>query len=741
MEPAISRPASPPSKVQNSWAATERRTLEDLEKSKLTWYPADQPISLHRLRIGRAMLYATQHALKWPGEPSAIDVSLAVGPFAAPTTEDFGYYPTYARLNPAQRRCYLEWLAAGRQDEKPATRSLGYVFLFFYGIERRILLDGDRAPSLIEEVIRLYQHYGPAHQSRSLRSYFLQLLHFAGWLQGTEAYRGLWPRLMEFDGERPDEDGLPFVLANLYRRGERLDWTVAYRLALADELSRRSIVAKRARAELWSLFERRYRDEYPEGLALEATKQLLSVPYQPASGALMEVGYQIARRGANPLEVKIPNVIGAKHQFQKLPQIWNSCIEDLAGYSRAIAGKRYGNAAAVSIWQSLPPELRRIEDHPLHAAWRDLIDAAPKEDGFVFCRVGSMAEIADISERARLTLGQSQRVAALARDFGWEVAPSPTATGISLAWDQEVVLYPSVPGEAVSELPAGPVRLLYLCVTLAASDGVVDPQRLGAFDWLMAAHENSPAVERMLRSTEAALWRDTNVAIRALQQIARSVPPESRSAVLHAMVQLAAADGEISLDELRVLQRIARAFELDPGTPEALMREKAPFREVVIRTGEIGAAKGEAIPPRRIASSGSFALDSTRIAALTQETNEVIAILSKVMEDGGAAQFEGDDLPSPLPEPFRPPIDNTGWMSGLDSRYQPVLRQLLQSDVLTISEFNDLAAQHHLLPEDVFNAINDWADQALGDFLMEQGNDIRIYRNLLSTSQLKQLKE
>ena len=72
------------------------------------------------------------------------------------------YWPSYSNLAPASRTAYLEWLAAGR----PGGAHIGYVFLFFYGIERRVLFDAtyiDEAhtdiPALIDEVERLIDLY------------------------------------------------------------------------------------------------------------------------------------------------------------------------------------------------------------------------------------------------------------------------------------------------------------------------------------------------------------------------------------------------------------------------------------------------------------------------------------------------------------------------------------------------------------------------------------------------------
>jgi len=46
-----------------------------------------------------------------------------------------GYYPTYASLSPRQKWIYLNWL----QDvSKPV--NIGYVFLYYYGLERHLVL-------------------------------------------------------------------------------------------------------------------------------------------------------------------------------------------------------------------------------------------------------------------------------------------------------------------------------------------------------------------------------------------------------------------------------------------------------------------------------------------------------------------------------------------------------------------------------------------------------------------------
>ena len=74
------------------------------------------------------------------------------------------YWPCYSMIDPASRAAYLHWLASGRKDPAAA---VGYVFLFFYGIERRVLVDAQTSEQarseidgLLAEVERLLGIYG-----------------------------------------------------------------------------------------------------------------------------------------------------------------------------------------------------------------------------------------------------------------------------------------------------------------------------------------------------------------------------------------------------------------------------------------------------------------------------------------------------------------------------------------------------------------------------------------------------
>lgn len=692
--------------------------------AKLRWLGPDQPLEHSGVHIPSAMTYVTERSLPWPSEPSAIVTGLRVGAAAADPLGDFGYYPAYERITPEQRRSYLEWLAAGRMDENPCNRSLGYVFTFFYGLERRILIDRDRDERLLHEIVRLLDHYGSAHRSRSLRSYFVQLLHFAGWQLGPEKYRQLWPRFLEFDGDRPNEDGLRFVLANLYQRGEALDWTIAYRLALSSPESRRSNVVTRTQEKFFELFSKRFENQFAGAFVPEAAKQQSLVQYRPASNALIQMRYE--RAIAELLELRLPNVTGMHRQFRPFSAIWNSCVDDLSGYSRALVSVRSGAGAALARWQTLPAELRNLEEHPAKPAFDTLLNNSPQEGDYTFVPTAALAAVVDIPERPKLTAAQSQQLVELVNNLGWQLAPDPALTGLALAWNQELALFRATAPEPRPPNLPGMVRLLYLAVTVAAADGAIEQEELATFYDLISSEATSDIHLILLHATEASLRRDANIAVRSLPHIAKLIPAETGDFVLRTMARIAAADGEITLEEIKLLRRIARAFALSVDAIETLLREDESFREVTIAGADQSGGRGEKIPTRPPERTTAFALDENRISALTQETREVISLLSAVMADP-------DELPCApgQPEKVGGQPASAEWLSDLDPRYHAAVLSLITRDAITTADFNCLAADNHLMPDDLFDAVNTWSDEVLGDFLLDRGENITIFRGLL----------
>lgn len=94
-------------------------------------------------------------------DPSTIFLKLAIKkPTRPDNIEPIGYYPSYANLKPEQRWVYLNWL----QDVTEEV-DIGYVFIYYYGLERQLLTGKfDRA---FDEILKLRRY----HQNKSFLAY------------------------------------------------------------------------------------------------------------------------------------------------------------------------------------------------------------------------------------------------------------------------------------------------------------------------------------------------------------------------------------------------------------------------------------------------------------------------------------------------------------------------------------------------------------------------------------------
>ena len=150
--------------------ASRRRALS--RDGDRFWIPAGERCSIHVYEIDGGMIYVGSGlagVAEWGPDVEAalVDPKLPVARSVASPSEEMGYWPTYERISPADRAVYLDWLQNGRQNPNVG---IGYVFLFFYGLERRLLADtrtSERAreeiDGLLAEVERLLSIYGSHH--------------------------------------------------------------------------------------------------------------------------------------------------------------------------------------------------------------------------------------------------------------------------------------------------------------------------------------------------------------------------------------------------------------------------------------------------------------------------------------------------------------------------------------------------------------------------------------------------
>jgi tellurite resistance protein len=379
--------------------------------------------------------------------------------------------------------------------------------------------------------------------------------------------------------------------------------------------------------------------------------------------------------------------------------------------------------------------------------WTDAAARNGLEFGFLRLTVNGLAEALGTGQKTNFTLAESKALALAAENFGYCLEPDPSHGAGNFWGDREIGIRP-LPGGGVAKTSENFLRaaaLLQLCFLVAAADGSVDRKETDEFRKFIENHFSFSWDERQrLLFMEALFLRNISSAKVTLSRAAKRVPPEKHLVVGQFLVNVAAADGVITPEEYKALTQIFGALELSRGMLDTLIHNLAlSGNEVVIQKAS-GPANGEAIiQPATIPESGRLKLDMAKVAAISAETSEVIDLLTKAMAD--------DDTPVASPARARlatarqaPPMSVSLQKSGessilaaqnsfghLDAKWHPIMQKLTAKDSWNRTEFEALARDYQFMPLSVFDSINEWADEALGDFILEGEDPITVRRALL----------
>jgi hypothetical protein len=70
-------------------------------------------------------------------------------------------------------------------------------------------------------------------------------------------------------------------------------------------------------------------------------------------------------------------------------------------------------------------------------------------------------------------------------------------------------------------------------------------------------------------------------------------------------------------------------------------------------------------------------------------------------------------------------------LTGLDARYHVLVAELLTGESWPAAEFQALVRRHGLFPAGAVEVVNEWAEEYLGDLLIEEGDPYCIQRELV----------
>lgn len=693
------------------------------ETASMRWHGKGTILDVAGIRLRDPHVYASagrRGSYDWATDPSEVLLSAEVRRPRGPVP-DMGYWPWYSRIEPEHRFLYLDWLASGKSALPPAE---GLLFLYFYGIERRLLVDEQDKEWALREVVRLRKLDEPrkgTRDGRSFRLYSSALLWFevarAPELFNERAFGTVCDLT-----EAWNEAMMPAPLSWLARHNRPLSGDLALRVARLNPRSVQSVVTKRVGEQFGDLFRKRYAEKFGAGIDLKISKRLRRHTYRPASGGLEEAACTIG------------DPTGIPSQFEPLADLWNQCVEDLRGLSRVATG--VDGTLTVQAWEAMPVELREGVDHPLAHAIQHVVASTRQGDTqdhqhATLVSAGALGAAIGIEQRTKLTASQSRRVADTVQHAGFAIEPDTRMTARAYAWDDRVAVFlPSDATDSNRSRYLGAACFLQLGLTIAEADGVVDPEELRRLSENIDAVFQLPANEMQrldaLRAVLLSSGADLGAVSKRLETL---LTPDARRQAGRLLVAIAAASGNIDRKELTALRKCFRALalppeQLDQTVAQILPQAGADF--VTVAAGQSGVG-GEPIPPQN-----ALRLNREAISAILAETREVATLLATAMSEESESEQPAPEVTTVVVTAERvsaePMTSPTGAAadSGLPARYAPFLSALRVRPRWNRDEAVALAREHRVMLDGAIEAINEWALESGGTALVDEVDGVLL---------------
>lgn len=702
----LDREVRVPHQHESEWGASStgspRATEDSIGRSRRTrksaarWIQPSGTATVAGRKIG-GMLYIGSEPRRddWKRESGAfIDPSQPVAKSGSDFPGDgMPYWPSYSDINPRARATYLDWLAGGRSDKRIGP---GYVFLYFYGLERRFFVDSpteEEQRLLVAETERLLGVYG---ENRSVQRYlgvFLEAAHIA-----LEPADEAEPRFGKVGYELPL--GLRVSIGRMAKEGLPLnaDWLLGWYLTHPETGLRTP--ATRAFPEFKALFKMLFDERYAHGLKMRMPKRILRASYTAASGAF-EVDL-------NRFLGELPDISGLSKPLNVAKVLVEEATDALGKYSRFLGRNPEGRNSIEAhallpecLWPLFPcaemEDLRRWAEGIIESGGLSPIEhVIERLEGVRPEKMGKRQLTGAADALARLSIG---------------MAPDPRFALRSPKLGEPVVLFRLPVGITALEEVSEKYRSILVAIAMgsfiAHADGTIAAnERLALEARIDAAELPEPECARLLANLQWMLAIPPDLSL--FRRRLKDAPESTRNELGQVALAMASADGVIDPGEIKAIERLYKAIGLTTDGVYSDLHALVARSEPVTVRAAAEQARDFAIPPPP-ERDGRVILDPGRVASLMADTARVSSVLGDIFRD--------DELEEDLEETQE---DIGSGFPGLDVQHAAFLGELLTRPHWGETEVSTLAGQFRLMQSGALETLNEWAFERFGDALIEE---------------------
>lgn len=690
-------------------------------RTDAAWYGKNQPVQVKNYSISKGFVYVGERLINTKNEnrpyqnndyndAALINPTLHIIP-AEPWEHgnEMSYWPNYADIPAKCKGAYLKWLSDGRIEQNT---QIGYVFLFFYGLERRIFVDAiksnvseEERKDIVNEVLRLLELYGGNNSFKMYAQNFLAM----EWVFFSRSNERI-PEYLKFNGHY-HVYVLRLLLAKNIAKGNplsyelALDWTIMHP-TLGIRLR---TPARRCPNEFRELFKQRYMQKFGEGIIVKPNKTPLELNYIPAS-------YTIANVLISKDKLNLPDPIILTAPIKKLIDLVEECTKELDSFSKYI-GREGNNPNSLYAQALLPKELLQQSTY-LNKLKKEL-DNTDKD-----ISVMKLTEIYDLlQEKTPLVIDkkESENLATLIELLNYGIAPDNRYHHLKPTIDGQVVIFKK--GHGINFNPSQ--EFLMLCsilrlgVIVSQIDGEVSHHEEEVLYNMIQDNRKLTNIEK--DSLKAFLrWAlITPQEISGLKKKLETASQNEKTAIGHILISIAHADGRIDLKEIKQLEKLYTLLGLNKVQVLNDLHQLSTTNEPVIVDYKDKDTSYSIPTPENTSTQSTFTLNDEIIKIREAETSQIKGVLGSIFtndEDVEEAHIniaeENIEMDSPL--------------STLDEAHQNFFNRLITKELWKKEEIQIISKELGLMADGAMEVLNEWAFENANAPLIEDGEEIYI---------------
>lgn len=613
-------------------------------------------------------------------DPCLVDPTRKVAAHEDDTELRTSFWPSYDRLSPTARRAYLNWLAGGRCN--PGAEP-SVVLLFFYGLERRVLIDARSDPQakaelsvIAVELRRLLDLYGRTHAT--FKQYATSLLNWISLMVPGDKSLRQFARMPALDKQLPAP--LHLALGQAALHGIPIPGALALTWVRSDPFITLRASATRYPTQFETLFLQQYASMAGEGLVLPKQLTKLKISYRPASQAFKDCDVTMDLGD-------VPQESAMTASLQALQVVADTAAQQIEGYSRYVA-KNPDSAGALEAllllplpaWpanalQALAQLKTRLVNGTLVLPLQDLLKQLGAQTDFNKDRLQALARTLQL-----VGLGVEPDI------LGGAKCPKPEEP-IAL-FDLHSPTHPDGDSPSASAYQTAQLALQVISATCSLDAPAQALLRTRILEW-----PDLESAQRLRLHAHLHLLSTAPVSPNSLRKRLEPMDAAQRQAMASLAVAVVQAQGNASAEAIKALEKAYKLLGLDTNRVYTDVHAAAAT----------GKAHSSPARPNTDANEG-FLLDTTRIAALQQDSARVSALLTPIFAEeetvasGSAAPLQSATAP-----------DTGSALPGLDEAHAALATLLLTRPQWQREELLAVAATHDLMLDGALERINEVA--------------------------------